>query len=266
MYVYAIADRPEQPLPDQLGQHDVGLTKVIWRDIVAIVSSFNGTHLTKTGDELWRHEEVIESLMSDRTVLPVRFATLLPSQQRVADLLRRAYAGIVQDIARVRGHVEFGMRFFSVKENGAEAAVADADGIKFDVAHPDSGKRPLNSSRWVGPRGTGPGSAFLWARIGRKRELRDCRRAKLRLVQGAYDLLASRSTASKLDSEPEDRHGISAAFLVPCDRSASFRVLVGEVAQANPDLALLFTGPWPPYSFVCAGDRAIGSYEDCHAS
>jgi gas vesicle protein GvpL/GvpF len=266
MYVYAIADRPEQPLPDQLGLHDEGLAKVIWSDVVAVVSSFNGAHLSKNGDELWRHEEVVESLMSDRTVLPVRFGTLLPSRQRVADLLCRAYHELVQDIASVRGHVEFGMRFLSVMENDAEAAVEATDWVDSEAAHSDGGDRPLSSSPQIAPPRTGPGSAYLWARVARKRELRDRQRAELRLVRGVYDVLASCANASRLDSEPEDRLGISAAFLVPCDRSASFRVLVDRVTRANPDLALLCTGPWPPYSFVRAGARAISSSEECHAS
>lgn len=247
IYVYAITDRPEAPLPAQLGLRDEGLTKVVWRDVVAVVSPFSGAELSKTADELWRYEEVMEELMRDRAVLPVRFGTLLPSRQRVDEILRQAYRALVQDIARVRGHVEIGMRFLSALEDGAE------------------GGRPAAAPEST-PRGTGPGSAYLCARLARERELRNRRRAKLRPVRDVYELLASHANASRLDEEPDDRHGTSAAFLVPRDRMTCFRNIVSEVAKAHPELALLCTGPWPPYSFVNAGASMTSTLvDDCHA-
>lgn len=247
IYVYAIADRPDEPLPRQLGLHDEELAKVIWRDVIAVISPFNGAQLSNSGDELWRHEEVVEALMSDRAVLPVRFGTLLPSQQRVTDVVRRAYRALAQDIERVRGHVEIGMRFLSAIGNGAED------------------DRPLTASNGLALAGTGPGSAYLRARLARESELRDRRRAKLRLVRVVYELLASQANSSRLDDEPDDRHGTSAVFLVPRDRIVSFRKIVGEVANAHPELALLCTGPWPPYSFVDTGERATSWSDECHA-
>ena len=79
------------------------------------------------------------------------------------------------------------------------------------------------------------------------------------------NLLASHANASTLDDEPDDRRGTSAAFLVSRDASYAFVTVVGGVANAHPELALLCTGPWPPYSFVNAGERATNRGEACHA-
>ena len=38
IYVYAITDRPEAPLPRQLGLQDAELAKIVWRDIAAVES------------------------------------------------------------------------------------------------------------------------------------------------------------------------------------------------------------------------------------
>ena len=255
IYVYAITDRPEAPLSGQMGLRDEGLTEVVWRDIAAVVSTANRALVPKTADELWRYEEIIESLMLDRAVLPVRFGTLLPSQQHVGDTLRRAYRLLAQDIERVRGQVEIGIRFLSTIENGAEA-----DRIGEDA------NRPPAASNDFSPLAAGPGSAYLQARLARERELQDRQGAKLRLVREVYDLLANHANASRLDGGAEDRHGISAAFLVPHERIGPFRDVVCEVAGANPGLALLCTGPWPPYSFVRAGEDTSGWNEACYAN
>ena len=159
IYVYAIADRPDEPLPGQLGLHDEGLAKVICRDVVAVVSTFDGSPLSQCEDELWRHEEVIEALMSDRAVLPMRFGTLLPSRQRVGDLLCRGYGALVQDIERVRGQVEIGMRFLTVSEGRSEDDHSVASSDRFDSARNRAGRR-----LFVGEGGQGPGASRSTAR------------------------------------------------------------------------------------------------------
>jgi hypothetical protein len=248
IYVYAITDRPQAALPSQLGLHDAGLDKVIWRDVVAVVSTFDGAKLSRSGDELWRHEAVVEALMCDRAVLPVRFGTLLPSRQDVGDMVCRAYRTLVEDIERVRGRVEIGVRFLTATAFAAEGGAAAGRRVE-SVTMP----------------GNGPGAVYLMARLAKERELRNRQHAKLSLVWQAYERLARQANASRLDDEADDRHGTSAAFLVPRDRMASFRDTVSDVAKAHPELALLCTGPWPPYSFVSAGERATSWSENCHA-
>ncbi len=249
IYVYAIVDRPEEPLPSLLGLHDEELAKVMWQNLVAVVSTFNGTRLAKSGEELWRHEEVVEALMCDRAVLPVRFGTLLPSRQSLGDVLCRAYPTLIDDIERVRGQVEIGMRFLTA--------------IELDTA---AGTAARNCVQSLAVDGTGSGSAYLWARLAKERAARDRQRAKLDLVREAFDLLASHANASRLDNAPDDLNGASAAFLLPRDRLLLFRDVVSHVANEHPELALLCTGPWPPYSFVTAGERATNWSEHCHAS
>jgi hypothetical protein len=248
IYVYAITDRPEAPLPRQLGLQDAELAKIAWCDVAAIVSAFDGARLSETADEIWRHEEVVEELMSDRAVLPARFGTLSPSRQHVGAMLRRANRALIQDIERVRGQVEIGMRFLSAIEDNVQ----------------DS--HPLTSSSASALPGTGPGSIYLRARLARERALRNRQQTKLILVHDVYRQLASLANASKLDDKPDDRHGTSAAFLVPREGMASFRDLVSDVAKTHPELALLCTGPWPPYSFVTAATDAASWSDERHAT
>jgi hypothetical protein len=264
IYVYAIADRPQEPLPSQLGQHGGALAKIVWRDVTAVVSTFDGLQLSNTADELWRHEEVVEALMSDRAVVPVRFGTLLSSPQRVSDLLCRAYGALVQDIEHVRGQVEIGMRFLTAIEHGPVRGTAAVHARESGAVARHNGDDPAPPSDGVTPPRSGPGSAYLLARLVRERELRDRQRARLELVRGAYELLARHAKASRLNDKPDDRRGTSAAFLVPRDRLGCFREIVGGVANAHPELALLCTGPWPAYSFVNAGERPA-NWGEAHA-
>ena len=98
-----------------------------------------------------------------------------------ATILRRAYRALVEDIERVRGQVEIGMRFLTAIEN---------------VAEPNGSRAPLNSHRDADC-GNGPAPAdglplsqtafrrIYGQGLPRERELRDRQRAKLALVREA---------------------------------------------------------------------------------
>jgi hypothetical protein len=250
-YVYAITDRPEAPLPRQLGLGDAELHQVAWRDIGAIVSAHDSTPPAATAAELWRHEEVVEALMEGRAVLPARFGTLFASHQRVSDMLCRAYPQLIQDIERVRGHVEIGMRFLASPDHQSESDRLPADGTGAAGLMAD-GRLPLVSPNGFDGAAAAPGTAYLRAKLAKHCATNNRREVQLKLVREVCGTLAGHATERRLDAEPADRVGVSAAFLVPRERLASFRRMVGLLADAHPDLALLCTGPWPPYSFVSA--------------
>ena len=134
IYVYAITDRPEAPLPRQLGLQDAATGQVVWRDVVAIVSEFDGSRLSKTARRGMAARGSCGSAYERSGGASGRFGTLSPSRQHVGDMLRRANRALVQDIERVRGQVEIGMRFLTaIEDNGAEDA---SSGSPHPSAHP----------------------------------------------------------------------------------------------------------------------------------
>jgi hypothetical protein len=251
-YVYAITDRPQEPLPSEVGRDDAELAQIAWRDISAVISASGDSRSAATSDDLWRHEQVVEALMAGRAVLPARFGTSLPSLQQVSDMLSRSYTQFVQDLERVRGHIEIGVRFLAIAEDQTidSSPVPDAPAVA--TAQSGISAPPRAAANGFDRSGSGAGSLYLQAKVAKQRSSRNRRRVELGIVQELCAALVSQATASRLEAEPADRQGISAAFLVPRDRLASFQAIVGRIADAHPELALLCTGPWPPYSFVSA--------------
>lgn len=239
-YVYAITDRPNEPLPRQLGLDDEGLARVVFRDIGAVVSTHDGAHVSAAVDKVWRHEQVVESLMSAHAVLPMRFGTLLASLDEVEGMLRRGYPLLVEDIERVRDHVEIGIRFMTLLEPEG-SRISSAGGGSYSP-----------SADGLAQSATAPGTAYLRTKLTREHERRDRRHTELGLVRKTYRILAEHAAASKLDEDTVDAPTVSAVFLVNRDGLASFRLLVARLADAYPEIALLCTGPWPAYSFVSA--------------
>ena len=223
-YLYAITDRPDGRLPDQAGLDEAGLTQIAWRDIGAVVSEHDAPRRSTGAEEAWRHEAVVEALMEGRAVLPARFGTILPSPADVADMLCRRYAQFVADLDRVRGHVEIGVRMLPS----------------------DTPRRPRET-----PLGT-PGTAYFAAKLAHGRALQERRTIHLERAGKACEILARLASDSSFDAGTAERDWTSAAFLVRRERAEAFGLAVSRLAAAHPELTLLCTGPWPPYSFVSA--------------
>jgi hypothetical protein len=98
IWVYAICDRPELAPPAPLeGVVEAGLQAVFARREHSV-------------DDLWSHEEVVERLMADRTVLPLRFGSRLPDEAALRRLLAENAARYAAALARLAGHIELGVR------------------------------------------------------------------------------------------------------------------------------------------------------------
>lgn len=147
-----------------------------------------------SAEELWRREEVLESLMQECDLLPVRYGAIVDDEEDAAELLASRRDELVRALDRVRGAVEL-----AVRVAGDERAVA-----------------------------TG-GGAYM--------------RIKTRLLE-------MHETLSALARDSRELAPGRGAYLVPREDVAAFVARVAALEEANQDLSLLCTGPWPPYSFV----------------
>jgi hypothetical protein len=234
MYLYAITDRSESPVPAEPGLEGTSLLSLAYRGIAAVVSPLVTTKVPPTEDNLWRHEAVVEALMADRAVLPVRFGTVLADEAAVQNVLVAHYADFVASLDRVRGRVELGLRVLW--------ELADSE---WQMA--DSSQRPSAISHQ--PSATS-GRAYLMARLEEERQRRAWRRRAEALVEEIYAPLARLAAESTRQVLVTPRLLLTAAYLVDRGQVAAFRREVEALSAAYPALRFLCTGPWPAYSFV----------------
>ncbi len=157
-------------------------------------------------ESLWRHEELVESLMETRDLLPVRFGTLLKDEDAVAHAVGERGGQLTGQLERVRGAVELALRIDE--------------------------RKTASTTRTSATSGTD------YMRLQARR---------IRSGQAIHDELSvlTRDTATLPGPEL-----LRAAYLV--DRSVvdKFVARVRELQAAHPELVLVCTGPWPPYSFA----------------
>ncbi len=166
-------------------------------------------------DALWRREALLEQLMEERELLPVRYGTRVPDEAAAAAAVAGQAGALAGLLDRVRGAVELAVR--------ARAA---------ESADPSRAPDPADPPR--GP----SGREYLRARI-----------AGERAAHRIHEPLAALARDSVRQGGPEL---LRAAYLVDRNAVEPFVAEVRRLQHEHPDIAILCTGPWPPYSFSSA--------------
>jgi gas vesicle protein GvpL/GvpF len=208
--LYAITDDPAPPLPDvaelsAVASHGLAV-------VCAPAAISDARELTP--EVLWRHEEVVEALMEDRDLLPVRFGTRVENETAAARALGERHRDLARALDRVRGAVELSVRVMG--ERPEEVPVLD------DATS---------------------GADYLRAKVRSAA-------AHEEVVQSVHDPLTADARASTQLASTAPGELLRAAYLVERGRVSAFVDHVTCIQAVQPELRLLCTGPWPPYSFT----------------
>ncbi|BAF58607.1 hypothetical protein PTH_0426 [Pelotomaculum thermopropionicum SI] len=204
---------------------------VPYRDIGAVVSEAAGGQWLPGEENYLAHEQVVEAAMAHTTILPMRFGTVLKSEQSVAEMLAGYYKQFKQHLGRLENCVEMGLK-----------AIWDLDGVKARF-------RP-QSPKGFGPGPDRPGCAFLEGKR-KDMELIDFLAASAReAAAGIQKHLADCAEDFTCKLSPTRRLFFTAAYLVKKNRLENFKEAFQLCRSANRSLKFLLSGPWPPYSFI----------------
>ena len=222
IWVYGICERPELPPPRRRGLAQAPLDGVRDGDLLAVISR----HVHPPGDPaldaLWVHERVVERIMVDRAVLPMRFGTKVADD----DALREVLAAPDDHNPPAIDH-ELG---------------SDDHGVRAQQQHPSRPDTAALPAELPAPVPT-TGRAYLEAKI------RNGQRVD-RWIAALHEPLASLAVAISRQPQRGPEEVLRASYLVETAVMARFRSTVERLQRAHPDVAILCTGPWPPYSFV----------------
>jgi hypothetical protein len=205
--LYAITDNPGPPLPDV-----AGLRLVPFDGLAAVCTPASEAELSP--ETLWHHEDVVEALMADRDLLPVRYGTRLEDEAAVARAVEERRDELATALDRVRGAVELSVRVVAAK--GASSP-------------PDPGA-------------TRSGADYLRVRA-------QAEAGRDEAAHALHQPLAALARAST-EGRPKPPELFRAAYLVERGTVDSFVAEVARLQGESPALAILCTGPWPPYSFA----------------
>jgi len=225
LYLYAITDEAG-PSAARSGLRGSPLRAIEADGLFAVASDHDDLHLEATEEDLWAHENVVEKLMEQVSVLPMRLGSMLPDERAVLTLLRDRREEFESTLAHVRGAVELGVRAAIEIESKPAAPRAPAE--------------------------RGPGTAYMIGLLERDRRGAEvAERIHRPLSMLARDSTHRVGEGSHRQGSPP-RPILLASYLVDRDRIGRFQARIEELEYGVDNAAITCTGPWPPYSFSSA--------------
>lgn len=239
-YVYSIVDYEGQLMTDRQGFNGAPVYNLSFRGIGAAVSDVSTAKVQVTEDNVALHESIVEALMEDFSVLPVRFGTILGGDERVVEMLKEGYASFVEHLHLIRGRVELGLRvLWRAEVVRKEIAAGDARVKQAEVASASAGRR------------------YLMTKLEEELVNQGMKRRAELLAAEINGPLLKCAAEARLETLVTPRMVIAASYLAEKDKVESFRGEVERLRATHPDLSFLLTGPWPAYSF-CGGEVVNG--------
>lgn len=252
LWLYAIA-RAGHPLPQRAEAVD-GSNKVDAINEGPLVAFATPVDLraysqqavdSHSGDIEWlgaigyRHQSVMQSLMTGGTVIPLRAFTLFGSAQLVQAQLRTGREQFTRVLERLDGKQEWTLRIEFNAERWNESLTSRVDSLRHLVDE-------MNSAA--------PGKAFLL-----KKKLDDERKKASRdaEVQVVGEIEKKVLDKLKCETVAESRQARDGAFpqinvLINRDEEAILQKLHRDLSDryAGEGITLAVSGPWPPYTFA----------------
>ena len=219
IYVYGFLASPVE-LPALTGLDDVPVEPLEVEGLTLAIGRLEDGVPEATEESVLRHARVVEEVTrGNAAVLPARYGLVFPDEVGLRRAVHEHAVELRAGLDRVRGCVELGLR----------------------VLAPESEAQPVAATA---------GGDYLRARLRETTE-RD------RLAREVDDALAGLARDRVRRSPPSGEVLLTAAYLVPEGSVEQFRRALRKLEWSHPDLDLVCTGPWPPYSFAPSTEPAL---------
>ena len=235
LYIYGVIGTGEARNfgPVGVGGRGDSVTNIAYQDLSAVVSSVPMGKYVVGQETMLCHERVLEAVMADHTVLPVRFYTIAPNAEEVRGLLRSHHAEFKKWLRELDNKVELGLK----------ALWKDMTQVLREIV----GERPEENGLTAaleGGSGNNGARADKRVRLAldeKKAQVRECLLHPLRPL--AIDLCLNKTYGDDMI--------MNAAFLVDRSREREFDARVQQLSSDYGDtVEFKYVGPVPAYSFV----------------
>ena len=218
IHLYAICDgAPEIPAVE--GVDDAALEAHVLDGLTLVISRHDRA-IAADEAALVRHAAAVDAVAAaGATLLPARYGRAFPDEAALDASLRERAAAIRAALEHVAGCVELGVR------------AADP---KRQAPRPDA-QRPN-------------ATAYMRERLADVQQLE-------RVAAGIHEPLAAIARDSVRRLMTSGRLELTAAYLVSTGSIDRFRAAFDALAATHSELAMVCSGPWPPYSFATLEDR-----------
>ncbi len=238
-YLYAIIDCPEARTfkARGIGERGDPVYTINHRRIAAVVSDSPVVEYDNSRRNMMAHTLVLEEVIEEFTLLPVRFGTIAPDAERIEErLLAQRYDEFTQLLGQMEGRIELGLKAFWYEGVVFEEVVRENEAIrKLRVALEGKSANETYYER---------------IRLGEavEKALNEKRVWDEEAILARIRPLVHKTRTSKIISE---RMVLNAAFLVDRARESAVDAAIQRLDEEfGGRLMFKYVGPVAPYNFV----------------
>jgi hypothetical protein len=232
-YLYGIINR-------YTGFNLDGLTTVDNQSLAAVVAEkevkdYRQLPKAETVKELIRHQQIIEKIMEQLPILPVKFGTILKNEAEVATVLEKGYFFLYNTLQKVEDKIELDLVCFWNEQKAAQMAYQKSKKVRNLQEKITKKKNATVEDKMA------VGKLVAGYLIERREKLRNqiLKALKKEAVESCSHALADVNML------------LNQAFLVKKDRRAAFNNALDQLdSRFSGLLNFRLVGPLPPYSFA----------------
>jgi hypothetical protein len=245
-YIYGIIEtKAERNFgPIGIGGEGDEVTTIGYRDLSMVISNSPMTRYVVSPENLLAHEKVVEEVMKEFTVLPVRFCTIASNADEVRNLLDRRYKEFKNLLKDIDHKVELGVKglwrnmdriFKEILQENHEIKR-----LKERVLN-NTGKRKNASSKTP---------IEIKVELGKVVE-EALKRKNDEEAQKIVGALRRTAFLYRLNKTIGNEMFVNAAFLVDRGREKEFDNIMEDLSEEYRERStFMYAGPLPPYNFV----------------
>ncbi|MGI0117064.1 GvpL/GvpF family gas vesicle protein [Zooshikella sp. RANM57] len=236
-FIYALVDSTDLSIFNVRGVNKSTVYSLACNDIAAIVSDLDKSRVRPDRRNIMAHREVLEQLMRQcNGVLPMRFGIVAQNSMAVKALMSANIMLIKEQMQRVWGQVEMGLRVTWDVDNIYEYFVA---------THPLL--REARDSIMVGGREASRAEKIELGRIFDQLLMEE----RKQYTDTVVDVLQDYCTEISVGTPKVNNEVMNISCLVKKDEQDDFEKGIFEASKLfNNDYLFNYTGPWAPHSFV----------------
>lgn len=238
-YLYCIIEEPAHRTfgPIGVGKDGAEVHTLNFNDLACVISSISMTKYLVNRENMMGHAHVIERVMDDYTVLPIRFGTVASSADEIRSLLMRRHQEFKNLLRSKDNKVELGLKAFWIDMESIykeiSSVVKEVNTLKKKMLK--TGKKlSLDERITFGEK--------VKKKLDEKRE-EEAEEIIRKLRPHCIDFV--------MNDPSGDRMVLNCAFLIDRVREREFDDLIEELTEKYKDrYKFKYVGPSPPFNFV----------------
>lgn len=241
-YVYCVIPCGHERTFDipSIGGTDSTVRTIVWDTLAVVASDSANVRYDSTRSNMLAHEKVLERVMQEYTLLPVRFGTIASSAspvENIQKLLSSRFEEFSELVRTMENKVEMGLKSFW----------RDEQAVFIEIMAENPEIRRLRDRLLAKPPDV---ARFEGVGLGRMvKEALD--RKKSQEAAKILTPLSPLAEAVRENPSLADRMVLSAAFLIDASRSMEFDQAVEQLDSTHGNrMGFKYVGPTPPYNFV----------------